>query len=125
MTDQQPGGVEFDIKTLAVTEDGEPTPEIRALLAEEGWTIWPTAKLSVPQLLPELPELQELTVSVPLLEHARDNVGKKVVAWIAGGIRVEGRLTDLDDEQLVATIDDNNDRYLVDLQAVAVLQVAR
>ncbi|TFV90425.1 hypothetical protein [Blastococcus sp. CT_GayMR16] len=68
----------------------------------------------------------ELSVAiVPLLEQARELVDRKVTVYIAGGIQVDGRLVDVDDEALVATVDDDDTRYHVAIESIAVLAVKR
>lgn len=76
---------------------------------------------------PELPELamQELTMVVPLLEKARDHLREMVTVWIPGGMKVDGRLVDVDEDDATLTVQDKNHDYVVALQSIAVLEVER
>lgn len=67
---------------------------------------------------------QMLTVSVPLLDRARELINRDVLV-IAGGSRLDGRLVAVDDEQLLLTVEDAHWRFFIDLQSVAVLAVGR
>lgn len=72
--------------------------------------------------------------ATPLLAQALKHKGETVAVYIAGGIRVDGKLREvdedtlvltIDDEDLVLTIDDRTHRHYVAIESIAVLAVER
>lgn len=62
---------------------------------------------------------------VPLLEQAHELHNRDVIVFIAGGIQVDGRLADVDDDALVLTVEDQDHRFYVAVESIAVLAVKR
>lgn len=67
-------------------------------------------------------ETIELEQVVPLLARANELGGHLVTLWIVGGLRLSGRLTWVNENDLVLTVTDTSDRYDVALSSVAVIQ---
>lgn len=62
---------------------------------------------------------------IPLLDKARARMNQQVTVYIAGGIKVTGRLTAADDTDLTLTVVDRDLEYDIALGSVAVIEGAR